>query len=201
MRVVGGMVRGRALKMPKDPRGERTTRPMADKIKEALFSALGSLGVEADRVLDLYAGSGSVGIEALSRGASWCDFVDRDRNAVQAIRDNLESVGFTHLGRVHQVPVTTMIHNAREPYNLVIVDPPYADPEIIPTLVALASSSAVEDGTVVAVGHSPRVELPQQLGKMVRLRSRCHGDSCFSIYDVVLDDGQARPGSEDETGE
>jgi 16S rRNA (guanine966-N2)-methyltransferase len=185
VRVISGTARGRALKMPKDPRGARTTRPMADKIKEALFSVLASLGVEAERVLDLYAGSGSIGIEALSRGASWCDFVDRDRYAAQAIRENLENLGFGNMGRVHQVPVLTAVSAAREPYDLIAFDPPYADPELIPTLETVSSSPAVRDGTVVVVGHSPRVELPEQLGNLVKLRGRCHGDSCFSVYDVV----------------
>jgi 16S rRNA (guanine966-N2)-methyltransferase len=187
MRVISGSARGRALKLPKDPCGTRTTRPMADKIKEALFSALASLGVEAERVLDLYAGSGSIGIEALSRGARWCDFVDRDRYSAQAIRENLERVGFSSMGHIHQEPVLTAIRAAREPYDLIAFDPPYADPELIPTLEALSCSGAVRDGTVVAVGHSPRVELPERLGNLVKLRGRCHGDSCFAIYDVVLE--------------
>jgi 16S rRNA (guanine966-N2)-methyltransferase len=185
MRVISGTARGRRLKAPKST---GVTRPMADKIKEALFSVLASLGVEAERVLDLYAGSGSVGIEALSRGATWCDFVDRDTHAIRAIRENLEQVGFTDRAATHQLPVMAMIQAVREPYDLVIFDPPYADPDIIPTLEALSSSRAVEDGTVVAIGHSPRIALPDRLGNLVRLRGRCHGDSCFAVYDVVLDE-------------
>lgn len=188
MRVISGEARGRRLKAP---RSEGVTRPMADKIKEALFSVLVSLGVEYDRVLDLYAGSGAVGIEALSRGATWCDFVDRDQHAVRAIRDNLAHVGFADRGKIHPVPVMTAIRVAREPYDLVIFDPPYADPEIHATLVSLSESAAVRDGTIVAIGHSPRVEMPERLGNLARLRARCHGDSCFAVYDVVLgsDDG------------
>lgn len=191
MRVVSGSARGRALKMPKDPRGQRTTRPMTDKIKEALFDVLAALGVEPERVLDLYAGSGSLGIEALSRGAAWCDFVDRDGHAVRAIADNLAALGFSDRARIHQTIVATAIRAAREPYDLVLVDPPYADPEIAATLEALSSSPAVDDGTIVAIGHSPRVPLPERLGRLVLLRNRCHGDSCFSVYDVVLDDAAA----------
>lgn len=194
MRVVSGSARGRALKMPKDPRGERTTRPMTDKIKEALFDVLASLGVEPERVLDLYAGSGSLGIEALSRGAMWCDFVDRDGHAVRAIADNLSALGFGDQARIHRTTVLTAMHAAREPYDLVLFDPPYADPEIASTLDALSSSAAVSDGTIVAVGHSPRVPLPDRIGRLVRLRNRCHGDSCFSVYDVVLDDGAVASG-------
>lgn len=185
MRVVSGEARGRKLHAPKS---QGITRPMADKIKEALFSVLASLGVEYERVLDLYAGSGGVGIEALSRGASWCDFVDRDSQAVRAIRDNLERVGYSARGKVHQVAVLAAIRAAREPYDMVLFDPPYADPDIISTLDALSFSHAVRDGTIVAVGHSPRVDLPARIGRLEKLRGRCHGDSCFSVFDVVLND-------------
>lgn len=186
MRIVSGEARGRKLRAPKS---QGITRPMADKIKEALFSVLASLGVEYERVLDLYAGSGAIGIEALSRGATWCDFVDRDSHAVRAIRENLEHVGFAERGKIHQVPVLTAIRGAREPYDMVLFDPPYADPDIIATLDTLSLSNAVRDGTIVAVGHSPRVDLPERIGRLEKLRGRCHGDSCFSVFDVVLDVG------------
>ena len=193
MRIVSGEARGRKLRAPKS---QGITRPMADKIKEALFSVLASLGVEYDRVLDLYAGSGGIGIEALSRGASWCDFVDRDSHAVRAIRENLEHVGFADRGRIHQVPVLTAIRNAREPYDMVTFDPPYADPDIISTLDTLSLSNAVRDGTIVAVGHSPRVDLPERIGRLEKLRGRCHGDSCFSVFDVVVDQGASDDAAE-----
>jgi 16S rRNA (guanine966-N2)-methyltransferase len=186
MRIISGSARGRRLKPPKS---QGVTRPMTDKVKEALFSVLASLGVEYERVLDLYAGSGGLGIEALSRGASWCDFVDRDAQAARVIRENLEQVGFGDRARVQQVPVMTAIRAAREPYDLVTFDPPYADPDILATLEALSFSGVVRDGTIVAVGHSPRVPLPDRLGRLVKLRGRCHGDSCFSVFDVVLNGG------------
>ncbi len=196
MRIVSGEGRGRKLRAPKSL---GITRPMADKIKEALYSVLDSLGVEYDKVLDLYAGSGAVGIEALSRGASWCDFVDRDSHAVRAIRENLASVGFADRATIHQVPVLAAIRGAREPFDMVVFDPPYADPEIIPTLDALSFSNAVRDGTIVAVGHSPRVDLPEQIGRLEKLRERCHGGSCFSVFDVVLREGTGgEPASQPE---
>src|SRR4051794_30602354 len=91
VRVIAGEAKGRRLKGPAGP----WTRPMADKIKEALFSVLGSLGVEPDTVLDLYAGTGSVGIEALSRGAISADFVDQNAASCAVIRDNLASTGYS----------------------------------------------------------------------------------------------------------
>lgn len=185
MRVVGGSARGRRLKGPAGP----GTRPMADKIKEALFSVLASLGVEAERVLDLYAGTGSVGIEALSRGAVWCDFVEQNAAAARVVRDNLEGVGFAGMGQVHQVAALQFVHRASEPYDLIILDPPYADPDIIQTLDEVSCSNAVRDGTIVVIGHWPRLELPEQIGQLVKLRGRCHGDSCFAVFDVVVADG------------
>jgi 16S rRNA (guanine966-N2)-methyltransferase len=85
---------------------------------------------------------------------------------------------------------------------MVTFDPPYADPDIISTLDALSYAHAVRDGTIVAVGHSPRVDLPERIGRLVKLRGRCHGDSCFSVFDVVVDgggdDAAGGPGSSEE---
>jgi 16S rRNA (guanine966-N2)-methyltransferase len=174
---------------------------MADKIKEALFSVLASLGVEWTRVLDLYAGAGGVGIEALSRGGEWCDFVDRDSAAVRVIQYNLDQLGFTARGRVHQMAALTFIRGVREPYDLVILDPPYADPDIVRTLEELSRSGAVADGTVVCIGHSPRVTLPDAIGRLVKLRGRCHGDSCFAVFDVVVPDPDAPANEATDEGE
>lgn len=185
MRIVSGSARGRKLKAPPN---QAKTRPMADKIKEALFSSLASLGVQPERILDLYAGSGGVGIEALSRGGIWCDFVDRDRIAVQTIRDNLKNTGFADVAAVHHMPIDSFLATVRQPYDFVILDPPYADPAILDTLERLSRSAAVEDGTIVVLGHWPRLELPDVVGRLSRLRGRCHGDSCFAIFDTVIPD-------------
>jgi 16S rRNA (guanine966-N2)-methyltransferase len=187
MRVIAGNVRGFRLKGP----ASFSTRPMADKIKGALFSMLGSLGVEIDRVLDLYAGTGSIGIEALSRGASWADFVEQNSAACAVIRANLEHTRFQNVSRVHQTAVATYLSRRDTPYDFVILDPPYADPAIVETLAKVESSALVQSGTIVVIGHSPRVELPEAVGRMVRLRERCHGDSCFSIYEVDPPEGEA----------
>jgi 16S rRNA (guanine966-N2)-methyltransferase len=157
---------------------------MTDKIRQALFSTLASLGVMPERVLDLYAGTGSIGIEALSRGARWADFVEQSAAACRVIRANLAHTKFTDRARVHQAPVAAFLQRHEEPYDLIIMDPPYADPEILQTLEKVAASPLVQSGTVVVVGHSPRVTLPDTVGRLTRLRLRCHGDSCFSIYEA-----------------
>lgn len=180
MRVISGSAKGRKLKGPPS----HATRPMTDKIKGAVFNALLSLEVEPERVLDLYAGTGSLGIEALSRGAIHADFVDMGREQVATIRANLATTGFAALSNVHTMPVEQFLGRHSGTYDFVILDPPYADPEIVPVLTKVARSHLVQSGGIVVIGHSPRVTLPDRLHRLERLRLRCHGDSCFSIYEV-----------------
>lgn len=180
MRVITGEAKGRKLKGPPSV----ATRPMQDKIKEALFSALESLDPDITRVLDLYAGTGSIGIEALSRGAEWADFVDQQRAACDVIRWNLAHTALSDRSAVHQMPVPQYLLRAAAPYDLVILDPPYADPEIAATLAVLGESQLVESGTIVALGHWPKFDSDAVTGNLVLVRRRCHGDSCFSIYEV-----------------
>ena len=181
MRVISGSAKGRKLKGPPSS----ATRPMADKIKGALFNMLASLGVEPDVVLDLYAGTGNIGIEALSRGASRADFVDQGREPCAVIRDNLRTTGFADIATVYQMPVRSFIASGRDTYDFVILDPPYAAPDILETLSLLASSPLVQSGTIVVLGHWPRLDPPDLIGRLEIVRHRCHGDSCFSIYEAV----------------
>lgn len=181
MRVTTGSAKGRNLKGPPTT----GTRPMADKIRQAVFSALGSLGVEPDRVLDLYAGTGAIGIEALSRGAEWCDFVEMTAPAAAVVRENLERTQLSARGDVHRQSVQSYLHRRALPYDLVVLDPPYADPAIADTLAQVAESALVQSGTIVVLGHWPRLALPEQIGRLEMLKRRCHGDSCFSIFEIV----------------
>jgi len=117
MRVVAGAFKGRRLQAP---RGTRT-RPTADRVREALFSVLGD--VSGARVLDLYAGSGALGIEALSRGAASATFVERDQRAAAMLRRNLESVGVD--AEVRRQDALRFLASVTGPYDLVFLDPPY----------------------------------------------------------------------------
>jgi 16S rRNA (guanine966-N2)-methyltransferase len=122
MRVVAGELRGRKLVAPA---GE-TTRPTTDKVRQAVFNSLESMGVVADaEVLDLFAGSGAMGIEALSRGAAHCTFVERDRAAVVALRANISALGLADRSTVVVADVWSWPGIGR-PCDLAIVDPPYA---------------------------------------------------------------------------
>lgn len=186
MRVIAGERRGFQLKGP----AGKFTRPMADKIKGALFSMLASLGVEPVRVLDLYAGTGGIGIEALSRGAETAEFVEQNAAAAAVVRANLAHTRYADVTRVYQESVSSFLGRSEQnpadaaPYDLIVMDPPYADPDLVPTLERVGRSPLVDSDTILAIGHSPRVTLPEQAGRLVRLRERCHGDSCFSIYET-----------------
>jgi 16S rRNA (guanine966-N2)-methyltransferase len=120
MRIVAGELRGRRLVAP----DAGTTRPTTDKVREAVFNALASLDVVVGaRVLDLYAGSGALGIEALSRGAAQCTFIERDRSAVRAIRQNLAALDLVDRGRV--VVADALAAAAGNEADLAFADPPY----------------------------------------------------------------------------
>jgi 16S rRNA (guanine966-N2)-methyltransferase len=119
VRVIAGAYKGRRLQAP----AGRRTRPTADRVREALFSILGPL--EGQRVLDLFAGSGALGIEALSRGAGSAEFVDSDPRAVAAIKRNLRAVGAQ--ASVHRRDVLSYLANpSGPPFTLVFLDPPYS---------------------------------------------------------------------------
>jgi 16S rRNA (guanine966-N2)-methyltransferase len=122
VRVVAGTLRGRRLVTPHG----RDTRPTSDRVREATFNALASLGVVADaRVVDLFAGSGALGIEALSRGAAHCTFVEQARPALQALRTNLDVLGLADRSLVAPMDVDRFLAGA-PPADLVLADPPYA---------------------------------------------------------------------------
>jgi 16S rRNA (guanine966-N2)-methyltransferase len=145
MRVVAGTARGRRLQAP--PGSD--TRPTSDRVREAIFNALHSLGALLDaRVADLFAGSGALGIEALSRGASSCTFVEHDRAAIAVIETNLAHCGLAG-GTVAGADVMRWLERPRERFDLVLADPPYAF-EDWPTLLG-----ALDTGLAVLESNRP----------------------------------------------
>jgi 16S rRNA (guanine(966)-N(2))-methyltransferase RsmD len=180
MRVITGTAKGHRLKAPRG----LTTRPMLDRVKESLFSVLEGYGPLRGRVLDLYAGTGSLGIECLSRGATHADFVEQRSHVCRIIRDNLLHTRLDERGRVHCMPVERFVKLARTSaaYDIMIMDPPYADPAIEQTIATLTTSGLPCETALLVVGHSPRVALADEYGRWERVKFRRLGDSCFSIY-------------------
>ena len=124
MRVVAGEARGRPIIAPEGNR----TRPTSDRVRESIFNMLFSLNATDDsQILDLYAGCGALGIEALSRGAAHCIFVEQDRRAVECIRNNLETLGYDDRATVIQADVLDWVEQNSSSFDVVLADPPYAD--------------------------------------------------------------------------
>ena len=158
MRVIAGTARGRPLVAPRGT----ATRPITDRVMETLFGILSDRVVDA-RVLDLYAGSGSVGIEALSRGAASCAFVEHDRRAVAAIRENLERAGVAEDASVHAVDVLRYLDtSADDRFELAFMDPPYEERAILAPLERLGAHLA--PGSMVVVKHHWRTDIPEPPG-------------------------------------
>ncbi len=182
MRVITGRAKGHRLKAPKG----LGTRPMIDRVKEALFSVLEGYGPIRGRVLDLYAGTGSVGIEFLSRGAAEADFVEQSAHVCTFIRENLRHTGFEAQGHVYISPVERFLQRRHDAvgYDYVMMDPPYADPAIERTITLVVTSRLGRPGSLLIVGHSPRVILADAYPELTRIKFRRLGDSCFSIYEL-----------------
>jgi 16S rRNA (guanine(966)-N(2))-methyltransferase RsmD len=160
------------------------TRPTADRIRVTLFDVLGP-AIAGMRVLDLYAGTGAVGIEALSRGAARVVFVERDPAAVRALRQNLSALGASRAAaRVMTGDVLRALPEvaAQEaPFDLVFVDPPYASSLAARTLAALTSARVCGSGAEIVVQHSTRSALPPVEGLVEHRRSRRIGDTALTF--------------------
>ena len=188
VRVVAGEARGRRLVAPEG----RDTRPTLDRVREALFNALGSLDVVDDaRVLDLFAGSGALGIEALSRGAAHCTFVDADRSARTAVTTNLDATGLVHRATVVGSTAAAWLAAAGpdDRCDLVLLDPPYAttDEEWATLLDAVASVARRGDGSagVVVVESDHAVPVPD--GWHPR-REKAYGGTIVAVLQPPDDD-------------
>lgn len=177
MRIISGTAAGKRLRAPNSP----LVRPTLDKVKHAIFNSLGARG-ECGRVLELFAGTGALGIEALSRGAEQCDFVDALPASCRAIRENLRATALQARARVLQARVPGVFSRLHEPYDLILADPPYHTVDHEDWLPELAAASAVTERTIVVVGHWKKKLPAEQWGRLQLLRRRQHGDSMFSIY-------------------
>lgn len=176
MRVIAGTARGVPLQAPRD----RSTRPITDRVKETLFAILGERVPEA-RVLDLYAGSGAIGIEALSRGADAVDFVEHGRAALTALRRNLDRTRLAERGRVHATDVTRYLASNGGPWDLVVADPPYEARAIVAPLRAVAER--IEPGGLLVLKHFWRTELPPVPG-LSTTRRRRFGETMLTFMEV-----------------
>lgn len=183
MRVIAGSAGGRRLKTVPG----MSARPTSDRVREALFSILGERPSGA-RVLDLFAGAGTLGIESLSRGAARCVFVDTDRAACRVIRENLESLGFAGSALVLCRKASTVLRSPDSrvmqwgPFDLVFADPPYGLGVWGQLLEDEAMSPAISRDALIVVEHSSRTESAPVPDGMELIRQSTYGDTGISFY-------------------
>lgn len=163
MRVIGGRFRGRPLASPRDPSDLRL-RPSSDRVRESVFNILAhgipEFSLEGAKVLDLFAGTGALGIEGLSRGASFCLFVEQDAEARGLIRRNIEAFGLTGVTRIFRRDATDLgPAGHRNGFTLVFADPPYGKGLAEKALASAAEGGWLADGAIAVIEESDRAEL------------------------------------------
>lgn len=178
MRIIAGTAKGHILKVPKGT----PTRPATDLVRGAIFDILENLTSDWTRVLDLFSGSGALGIEALSRGAGWADLIDREPRCCDIIRQNLEKTRLADKAHVYCCDVAKAIRFLDKEYSIILMDPPYSDPSIGELIAKLATSTLVGTKSILVVTHSPRLTLAPAYGSLSLVKERRHGDSCISVY-------------------
>ncbi len=177
MRVITGSARGKRLK---DLPG-LDTRPTTDRVKEGLFNII-QFDIEGRRVLDLFAGSGQLGIECLSRGAAFCDFVDSSPAAMRVVKENTAACGMTDRAAFHQKDFNAFLDRAGERYGLILLDPPYASGDLERALGRIAEIDiAVGNGIIVCESPADHV-LPELPAPYEKGRDYRYGKIKLTIY-------------------
>ena len=180
-RIIGGAFKGLSLMTPPHIRATEA------KVRQALFNILGPC-VEGARVVDGFAGSGALGLEALSRGAAFVAFIESDTDAVMSIRDNLARLGFElprEAWRILHLEVERglrQLAKAQPPFDLVLFDPPYRSDEAKKALNSVVDYAMLAPAGIVAIEHDQRTELPPAVGPLRQLKRHRYGDTVLSFY-------------------
>lgn len=180
MRIIGGVYGSRTISMP---RGS-DIRPTQDKVRQAVFNVLGDLN--GARVLDLYAGSGAMGIEAISRGASHATFVDNNTPCLRAVRDNLESLKVREecydIIRSNADDCIRSLSRAQNRFNLVFLDPPYHAGLAKKTLLNIDACDILAPIGLVVAEHFKKDAMPEAMDTLVPEKEKRYGDVVITIY-------------------
>jgi len=180
MRIIGGTYKSRIITFPKT----KLTRPMTDRSKETLFNILGSL-VFGKQVLDLFSGSGSLGLESISRGAKKTTFVDQADWAVKSIQKNISSLDIpasqVRILKTDVLRAIPKLTRENERFSVIFVDPPFRKGLVKKTLLKLDGSAIVMPFAQVVVGHAPEEPIPDDLRSLKWVRTKKIGQSCLSF--------------------
>ncbi|MGH7255711.1 MAG: 16S rRNA (guanine(966)-N(2))-methyltransferase RsmD [Nitrospirales bacterium] len=181
VRVIAGSHKGRRLLGPKG----HTLRPTPDRVKAALFSILGDRILDA-RVLDLFAGTGAIGIEALSRGASAVTFVEPDTESLRLLRANLTRCQLEEAADLQACTAEAFLRHSRAggTFDIAFADPPYALDSGAHLLPSLSRAGILTSDSVVVLEHATRQPPPDEVGRLIRHRQYRYGDTTLSLYHV-----------------
>ena len=177
MRIISGSARGRKLK---ELQGT-DTRPTTDKVKESMFNIV-QFDIEGRRVLDLFGGTGQLGLEALSRGAESCTFVDQRKEAAALIRENVKLTGFTDRARVVQGEALSFLAACRERYDVIFLDPPYDSPLLEQSLELLAEIDIVAGNGIIVCESGAEASLPELSDPYEKGREYRYGKIKLTLY-------------------
>jgi len=181
MRIVGGDLRGRVLQAP----AGLETRPTSEKVRQAIFNILPDL---VDReVLDAFAGSGALGLEALSRGAEFVTFMEKSRTTAQVLKANIAKLGLEDRTRVVAGDALDLIKRpqAQRPYSLVFLDPPYKSDLAVRVATFLEKDHSLDSDAIVVIEHDREHVPPETLGSLLRTDQRTYGDTMVSFFRVA----------------
>lgn len=180
MHVIAGTHKGRRLLAAEGT----AVRPTSSRVREALFSILQTV-IPGARVLDLYAGTGAVGIEALSRGAGAVVFVESDPASLRLLQTNLQRCGNPEQAQVVRSDVERFLQRAdQDPFDVVFADPPYRIDAGAALLPSLSCSAMIRVHTTVIVEHATKLFVPQQIGRLARSKQYRYGDTSLSVFQV-----------------
>ncbi len=179
MRIISGTARGRTLKSPKGSR----VRPTSDRVREALFSILGNEVVGVG-VMDFFAGTGSLGLEALSRGAQRAVFVEKNPAALKCLKENITICGFEERSKVVASPVVPFLNTSTFPEEtgIIFIDPPYSSHEAIKVLLAFSKHVKSLSGCRIVLEHSPSLLLDPVPEFLETVDSRKYGDTVLTFF-------------------
>ena len=177
MRVITGTARGRRLKEPVG----LETRPTADRVKEGIFSSI-QFEIEGRRVLDLFGGTGQMGIEALSRGAAHCTFVDLRKEAVGIIRDNLTLTGLADRAAVVQADYQAFLSRCRETFDVIFLDPPYNSGMLEKALETITAIDIVSENGIIVCESPAESVLPEGTAPYEKGREYRYGKIKITLY-------------------